>query len=78
MFVFRNLNQFPIESSISKDISPLKLVTGQLKLDYNLLKLEYGEYVEIYKDNKSCTNSNNTRGIPAITSYTKYNATGSY
>jgi len=40
--------------------------------------LQFGDYVEIYEDNKFQTNSQDTRGILAITLNPVYNSTGSY
>ena len=50
--VIRNLNQFLVKSGISKDTSPLTIITGAPRPDYNNLKLEFGEHVEVYEDNK--------------------------
>ena len=78
IFIVRNLNRFPIASRISKSMSPLTLVTAEPKPDFNFLKLEFGEHVEAYKDNKSRINSNDTRGIPAMTLDQEANSIGSY
>lgn len=47
VYSVHNLNQFLVESGISKDISPLTLVTGASRPDFNMLKLKFREYIEI-------------------------------
>ena len=53
-------------------------MTNAAKLDFNLLILEFGAYVEVYEDNQYMTNSSDTRGTPAITLNPTFNSTGSY
>jgi len=45
------INRLPRPRGISSTLSPLTIVTNTAKLDFNLLKLEFGEYVEVYEDN---------------------------
>jgi len=72
------LNRLPRKKGISKHLSPLLIVTGAPKIDFNLLRLSFGSYVEVYEDNGYQTNSNHTRGAPAITLNSTLNSSGSY
>jgi len=47
----RSLNQFPAQDGVSKDMSPLTIMTGAGRVDYNQLKLEFGTYAMIFEDN---------------------------
>ena len=78
IYSIQNLNHLPIESGISKYMSPLTFVIGAPRPDYNAMELEFGEYVKIYEDNGFQTNSNNTRGTPAIALYPEHNTIGSF
>ena len=73
-----NLNRLPRRGGVSPHLSPLTIVCNAPKLDFNLLKLTFGDYVEVYEDNGFQTNSPNTRGTPAIALNPVYNSTGSY
>ena len=50
-FAIRNLNRFPGTTGMSNFISPLTIVTGPPRLDYNMLKLSFGDYAEVHEDN---------------------------
>jgi len=45
------LKQFPWKNGISIDMSPATLVTGHQMPDYNLMRLEFGSYVQVFEDN---------------------------
>ena len=42
-----NLNMFPNDDGVSKVLSPLTIVTGKGKIDYNKLKIEPGTYAQV-------------------------------
>ena len=62
----RNLNQFPIKDGISNTLSPLTLMTGAPKPDFNKIKLEFGQYVQVFEDNDP-SNTTKSRSTGAIT-----------
>jgi len=49
--VIHCLNQFPWKNGISIDMSPATLVTGHQMPEYNLMRLEFGSYVQVFEDN---------------------------
>ena len=72
------MNNFPRKSSIAKHLSPITIVSNAPKTDFNLLKLEIGEHVEVHEENICQINSQNTRGVPAITLNRLRTSTRSY
>ena len=50
---------------VSDKLSPLAIVEGKGPPDFNKMKLEYGQYVQAFQDNK-ITNTNETRSIGTI------------
>ena len=48
--VAKNLNMFPTESGFLDTMSPLSIVVGTATPNYNKLKLEFGAYIQVYKD----------------------------
>ena len=58
-------NKFPSINGVSKDISPLTIITGLPKPSYNDFKLEFGQYVQIH-DHPTTTNTMAARTTPAI------------
>jgi hypothetical protein len=59
------LNQFPAKNGISKVLSPLTIMTGQPKPDFNDFKIEFGAYALVFKG-KDPTNTMRTRATGAI------------
>jgi hypothetical protein len=43
------LNQLPADDGVSDILSPNTIMTGKPNPDYNLMALEFGSYVQIYK-----------------------------
>ena len=43
----RCLNGFPKEDGVSEHMSPHSIVTGQARMDYNKIPLEFGSYVQL-------------------------------
>ena len=62
----KDLNQFTAKDSISNNMSTLTMMTGKPFPDYNKLTLEFGTYINIFKNNDP-TNTTRTRTTPAIT-----------
>ena len=62
----RNLSNFPIRTTHST-MNPNTFVTGAPKLDFNLMKLDFSECVEVHENNSFQTNSPNSRVAPAAT-----------
>ena len=73
-----NLNRFPREGSMTKNLSPLPFVMGAPKLDFNLLTYSLGDHAEVHEENNYQTNSPNARGTRAISLNPVHNSTGSY
>ena len=68
-YVIRCRNIFPDEDGVSTSLSPLSIVTGAAPPDYNLIKLEFGTYVQIFNENTpSNTVSARTTGAIALNS----------
>ena len=42
------LNIFPSNNGISSDLSPAAIILGSPNLDYNKLKIKFGEYAQVY------------------------------
>jgi hypothetical protein len=59
------LHQFPAKNGISKVLSPLTIMTGQPKPDFNDFKIEFGAYALVFEDNDP-TNTMRTRATRAI------------
>ena len=60
----RNLNQFPLENSISNKYSSLIIITGVPLADARKYTINFGSYVKTFEDNGIMQNSTRTRGIP--------------
>jgi hypothetical protein len=45
------LNQFPAKNGVSDTLSPLTIMTGRPTPDYNDMKIEFGTYAQVFKDN---------------------------
>ena len=73
----RTRNMFPSPDGISDTLSPLSIVTGAGKVDYNHLKLEFGTYVQIFNDNQP-TNTMAPRTTGAIALNSVRNSKGDY
>jgi hypothetical protein len=59
------LNQFPAKDGASEVLSPLTIMTGRPRPNYNDLKIEFGAYALVYEANNP-TNTNKTRSTRAI------------
>ena len=62
----KDLNQFPAKYGIANNMSTLTMMTGKPFPDYNKLTLEFGTYINIFKNNDT-TNTTRTRTTPALT-----------
>lgn len=69
------MNATPHPDGVSDDISPRTIVTGKGKLQYRELKLEYGEYVQVYD---GTTNDAKSRSLGAIALHPAENDGGGY
>ena len=47
-----NLNQFPRLNRVTSILFPLTFVTGELKIDFNMLKTLCSNYTEVYENNQ--------------------------
>jgi hypothetical protein len=63
--VVRCLNQFPWKNGVSATMSPAGLVLGHAPPDFNVLRLEFGTYVQVFEDNDP-TNTPRARSLGAI------------
>ena len=45
----RCLNQFPWRNGISRNASPISIVTGAATPDYNCMRVELGQYVQVFE-----------------------------
>ena len=72
-----NLNSLPVESGVSDTMSPREIIPGLLKLDYNNLKLEIGEYYEVYAQ-PNPTNRMDSRSVGGIALQPSNNNGGHY
>ena len=59
----RCLNVFPKEDGVSEHMSPHSIVTGQARMDYNQIPLEFGSYVQLFDRS---VNTIRSRTISAI------------
>jgi hypothetical protein len=71
------LNQFPAKNGASDILSPLTIMTGKPRPDYNDLKIEFGAYALVYEANDPM-NTNKTRSTEAIALTPTGNAQGGY
>jgi hypothetical protein len=60
----KSLNQFPAKNGASDILSPLTIMTGRPRPDYNNLKVKFGAYALVYEANDP-TNTNKTRATGA-------------
>jgi hypothetical protein len=75
--VIRCLNMFPAATGFSDVLSPLYIVTGAPRPDFNAMKLEFGSYVQVF-DAVDPTNTNRARTFGAIALFPTGNAHGDY
>jgi len=71
------LNQFPALNGVLKTLSPKTIMTGRPNLNYNSLKVNFGSYVLIFKDNDP-TNTTKSRSTGAIVLKPTGNTKGNY
>ena len=71
------LNYFPAAGGVSDTLSPYTIMTGKPSLDYNLLRLEFGSYVQIFEENDP-TNTTKSRNTGAIALSHTGNLQGDY
>jgi hypothetical protein len=72
------LNQFPALDGVSETLSPLSIMTGCQKPDYQNLKAGFGEYALVFEDNDPTNTTKARRSMGAITLNQTGNATGDY
>ena len=75
--VTRSLNLFPPTDGISPTMSPSTIIDGTPLPDYNLLRLEFGAYVQVFDDTWP-TNTPRSRSLGAIALGPTGNASGAY
>lgn len=73
----RSLKQIPAENGVSDRISPATLILGTDPFDYKKLLLSFGQYVQAFDCNVP-TNTQRSRGIPAIAMSISPNENGVY
>lgn len=61
----RCLNLFPRRTGISPDLSPVSLVTGVASPDYTAMRVEFGQYVQVFEDSDP-SNTPRARSLGAI------------
>ena len=71
----RCLNGFPKEDGVSEHMSPLSIVTGRPRVDYNRIPLEFGAYVQLLDRS---VNTIRSRTIGAIALNPTGNENGAY
>ena len=71
------MNQFPAENGASRTLSPLTIMTGSPKPDFNDLRIEFGTYALVYESNDP-TNTMKTRSTGAIALNPNGNTQGGY
>jgi hypothetical protein len=69
------MNQFPAQSGVPATLSPLTIMTGKPTPDYNDMKIEFGAYAQVFKENQ-ITNTPITRTTGAIALTPTGNAQG--
>ncbi len=75
--VMQCLNRFPWKNGVSREMSPNTLVTGKPMPDYNNMRIEFGAYAQVFKDN-TLTNTTKSRMVGAIALTATGNASGDY
>ena len=73
----RCLNQFPWRNGVSRDASPLSIVTGAATPDYNCMRVELGQYVQVFEPSDH-TNTPKSRSLGAIALTPTGNTNGDY
>jgi hypothetical protein len=73
----QDLNSLPALDGISSTLSPLTIVTGRPGFDYNTLRLDLGEYVQVFEANLP-TNTPATRTTGALALCIARNNSGAY
>ena len=73
----RCLNQFPWANGISANTSPLSIVTGAAAPDYNNMRVELGQYVQVFEPSDP-TNTPKARSLGSIALTSTGNANGDY
>ena len=73
----RSFNQFRAKDGASITMSPLTILTGKPRANFANLKLELGQYVQVFEDNDP-SNTNKTRTTGAIALNPSDNAQGGY
>ena len=68
---------FPAEDGVSTSLSPLSIITGAAPPDYNLIKLEFGPYVQIFNENNP-SNTMSVRTTGAIALNSVHNSKGDF
>jgi hypothetical protein len=63
--VNKTLNQFLTKKGVLDTLSPLTIMTGRPNPDFNDMKIEFGAYAQVYKDNEP-TNTMRARITGAI------------
>ena len=73
----KNLNQFTSRDGIADNMSTLTMMTGRPFPEYSEFSLEFGSYVQVFKDNDP-TNTMKLRTTPAIALNPTNNLQGGY
>ena len=73
----RTLNQLPNRKGISPTTSPRKIITGLPDPDYNSMRIEFGQYAQVFEE-RCRTSTTEPRTIGAIALNPTGNAQGSY
>ena len=73
----QDLNSLPALDGVSPTLSPLTIVTGRPGFDYNKLRLDLGEYVQVFEANLP-TNTPATRTTGALALCIARNNPGAY
>jgi hypothetical protein len=71
------LNQFPAKDGASDTLSPLTIMTGRPRPDYNDMRIEFGAYAQVFETNDP-TNTVKTRTTGAIALTPTGNAQGGF
>ena len=69
----KRLNNLPADDGISDTMSPNSLVTGAQWVRSELVKLHFGDYVQVHQE-KRIINNNEPRSVGAIALYPSGNA----
>ena len=73
----RTLNQLPNRKGILPTMSPRKIITGLPDPDYNSMRIEFGQYAQVFEERRQ-TSTTAPRTIGAIALNPTGNAQGSY